>query len=123
IWGKLLTEPKVDTRPPGVLSSGLFNPHNGSLLIKSQQTRANVDGRHFLNFTVIAESQLAGAAADIDIQYDPTGFGGMSGRAGTMCRHRGFEAVTGAHRDKFSRLLGKQFGDCARITSPDGHSR
>src|SRR5262249_61633101 len=123
IWGKLLTEPKVDTRPPGVLSSGLFNPHNGSVLIKSQQARTDVDGRHFLNFTVVAESQLAGAAADIDIQYDPTGFGGMSRRAGTVCRHRSFEAVTGAHRDKFSGLLGKQFRDRARIAPPDGYAR
>src|SRR5262249_29163102 len=121
--GKLLTEPNVDAHPRGMLSSGLFNPDDDSVLIKSQQTRADVGGRHLLNFTVIAESQLAGAAADIDIQDDPAGFGGMSGRAGTMCRHRGFEAVTGAYRDELSRLLRKQFRDRARIASPDCYAR
>src|SRR5215813_13689642 len=103
--------------------SGLFNPDDDSVLIKSQQTRADVGGRHLLNFTVIAESQLALAAADIDIQDDPACFGGVSRSAGTMCRHRGFESVTGAHRDELSCLLREQFRDRARIASPDGHPR
>ena len=77
-------------------------------LIEGEQARADVDGRDFLDFTVVAERQLAGAAADIDIQHDAADFGGMRHGARTMCGHRRFEAVAGAYRDELSGFLREQ---------------
>jgi hypothetical protein len=60
-----------------------------------------------------------GAAADIDIQTSHR-FGGAR-RAGTMCRHRGFETIAGATATNLPPLCANSSA-IARRCAPDGHA-
>ena len=69
-----MTELYGKTRPAGMFSGGFFDTDDGAIFIEREQPCADVDGRDFLNFAVVTNSKLAGAAADVDVQHNATNF-------------------------------------------------
>src|SRR5206468_9529335 len=88
--------------------SRVFNADQGAVRVEGDQTRADIDGRNFLYFTIVTDRKLARAAADVDIQHDTASSGGMSHGAGAMRRHGCFESVARADSDKLADLLDRK---------------
>ncbi len=105
-----------------MLAGGFFDAHDGTVFVEGEQAGADVDGRYFLDFTVVADGELAGAAADVDVQNYATHFRRVGYRARTMGSHGRFKAVAGADRDELTGFLGEQLADGAGVAPTHGNA-
>ena len=111
-------QPHLTGEPGG---SGLDALHP-ALRVKSEDARADVDGGEFDDRAGLADRDLGGAPANVDIHHPRR----VADRARCGARAKrselGLERVAGADSDETPGLRGKQVADGARVAAPYRHA-
>ena len=85
-----------------------------------EEPRSGVERRDFERLAALADGNLAGAAADVDVHHDAARLLRLGDRAGTVGGHRRLQAIARADGNELPSLVGEEFRDGAGVVPPYG---
>ena len=112
----------IHARLARVEAPRLFDADDAVFRVERKQARARVERGNFERLPTLADSDLAGAPANVDVHYDAVRLLRFGDRAGAVGGHRRLQTVARADGDELPGLLGEYLRDGAGVVPPDGHA-
>ena len=110
----------VEACSQGMAAAGRIKPGDAAGVVHHQQPAAQVDGGGGLQFALVDQAELAGAAADVDVEDSGRVVERAPRRARTVHRQHALHVVAGGGADELAALLGQDRCDRLRVLAPQG---